>query len=199
MYHLQPSWPAVSAPDLGAGAALRCATHQNVETYLRCARCQTPICPRCLVMTPVGAKCRACARARRLPTFELSPLNVILAVLASLVGAIVLGALGSVVLRIVPLFVMVFPLLVGLVLGEAVSRVANRKRHLLLRVIAGTGVILSYFALSLGDFLVHDTLGLAQSGVLGPLLVNVLIGVVTNPFMLVFVALGVWVAFNRAG
>lgn len=189
----------MSTSEAGPGAALRCATHPNVETYLRCAQCQKPICPHCLVMTPVGAKCRACARPRRLPTFELSLLNLIVAALVMVVASLVAGAIGSIVLRVVPLFMIIFPFAVGFGLGEIVSRVVNRKRHVILRVIAGLGVVISYVILSLGDFLVHEPLGLIGSGMLGSLLLNVLVGVVENPFILVFLALGIWVAAYRVG
>lgn len=46
-----------------------CERHGRV-TSIACATCATPICPRCLVRTPVGFKCRACAggaRTRRRP------------------------------------------------------------------------------------------------------------------------------------
>ncbi|MGH9281110.1 MAG: B-box zinc finger protein [Acidimicrobiales bacterium] len=33
-----------------------CARHRT-PTQLRCVRCQRPICPRCLVQTPVGFMC----------------------------------------------------------------------------------------------------------------------------------------------
>ncbi len=189
----------MSASEAGPGAALHCATHPNVETYLRCAQCKTPICPQCLVMTPVGAKCRACARPRRLPTFELSPLNLVVATLLMIVGSVIAGAVGSIVLRFVPLFMMIFPLAVGFGLGEVISLAVNRKRGVILRVIAGIGVVISYLILSLGDFVVHEPFGLIGSGLVGPMLLNVLVGLVTNPFILVFLALGVWVAIYRIG
>lgn len=71
--------------------AERCATHREVETYLRCGRCGTPICPRCLVQTPVGARCRACARVRRLPVYDVGPRFLLRGGLAALVGAFVGG------------------------------------------------------------------------------------------------------------
>ena len=52
-------------------AIVKCATHPNVETELACGRCGKPICPRCLVYTPVGARCRDCAQLRRLPTYQV--------------------------------------------------------------------------------------------------------------------------------
>src|SRR3954451_3122364 len=44
---------------------LRCARHPGVETVLRCGRCETPICPRCSIATPVGARCPSCAQVKR--------------------------------------------------------------------------------------------------------------------------------------
>ena len=41
----------------------KCARHPSVETTLRCGRCETPICPRCLVHTPVGARCPDCGQS----------------------------------------------------------------------------------------------------------------------------------------
>jgi hypothetical protein len=38
-----------------------CARHPQVETMLRCGRCDTPICPRCMVHSGVGIRCPDCA------------------------------------------------------------------------------------------------------------------------------------------
>ena len=42
-----------------------CPRDPEVETNLRCGRCNQLICPRCLVTTPVGARCPSCARIGR--------------------------------------------------------------------------------------------------------------------------------------
>jgi membrane associated rhomboid family serine protease len=39
---------------------VKCARHPEVETGLRCNRCNTPICPRCAERTPVGFRCPDC-------------------------------------------------------------------------------------------------------------------------------------------
>lgn len=39
-----------------------CKRHPAIETGLKCGRCGTPICPRCMVYTPVGVRCPDCAR-----------------------------------------------------------------------------------------------------------------------------------------
>ena len=44
---------------------LYCANHPNVETYLRCNKCERPICAKCAVRTPVGYRCRDCINAHQ--------------------------------------------------------------------------------------------------------------------------------------
>ena len=56
-----------------ADTAHHCATHPDVESELQCGRCEKYICPRCMVQTPVGARCRECAQMRRLPMYTLGP------------------------------------------------------------------------------------------------------------------------------
>jgi hypothetical protein len=41
---------------------VRCAYHPNAETELACGRCNTPICPRCLIHTEVGIRCPKCCQ-----------------------------------------------------------------------------------------------------------------------------------------
>jgi B-box zinc finger len=186
-------------PETNIDEALRCAAHPGTVTYLRCQQCGTPICPRCLVMTPVGAKCPRCAKARRLPTFTLSPLNVVVAVLSGLVGAIVLGVVGSYFVRFVPFASILFPFAAGFALAELISVGVNRKRHPLLKVLAGAAVVLSFLLLGVGVFIVRDPGVLAHPAALTLVLLNGLKDVVVNPFNLLFLILGIWVAVQRIG
>lgn len=123
-----------------------CAIHKNVETALLCGRCGTPICPGCLVSTPVGARCRNCAQVRRLPTFQLSPLILTRGVVAGLVA----GALGGVVWGLLSViiflgfFAFFIAMGIGYVIGEAVSWATNRKRGPQLVGIVVAAVILAF-------------------------------------------------------
>jgi hypothetical protein len=124
-----------------------CTAHPKVETGLRCSRCDTPICPRCLVMTPVGARCKACARLSRLPMFVAGPRHVLLAVAAGLGSAL----LGAVALLFIPSFGFLTLLLYagfGYGVGEAVSLATNRKRATALAWIAaacaGAGALVAF-------------------------------------------------------
>jgi hypothetical protein len=116
------------------GGRTTCARHRNVETYLRCGKCETPICPKCLVHTPVGARCPKCAAPPRSMRRGGGPLSNVLAGLAGLgvgmVGGVVLAFFQFGVFAIVPL------ILTGFLVGEAIGAVARRPYGRTLAVVA---------------------------------------------------------------
>ncbi len=124
-----------------------CATHPDIETHLRCGKCGKPICPKCLVQTPVGAKCPDCAKLYKLPTFRVTKRYYLRAAGTALGMAIVCGLVWGVVMSLVPFFFLNFLLAagVGYAVGEVVSLSVNRKRGTGLAVTAGIGVAISYF------------------------------------------------------
>lgn len=132
-----------SAPlPLDESGTLRCARHPNTETVLRCGKCETPICPRCLISTPVGARCPTCARVRRFAVL-LKP-----AELARAVGyGIAASAVGTVILTFIPLLGLLGYAALGFLVGEAVSVGANRKR---VRELAPTAVACLFLGFELG-------------------------------------------------
>ena len=81
---------------------LRCATHPNVETNLRCGKCGKPICPKCMVQTPVGTRCRECARLNKAPTFRVSGWYYLRASGTALGLAVVVGLVWSFVEALLP-------------------------------------------------------------------------------------------------
>jgi ribosomal protein L40E len=127
---------------------MQCATHPRVETELACGRCGKAICPRCLVQTPVGARCRECAGVRRLPTFEVSPASTARGLGASVAtGAVAGAAWGGLLpytLGVYGYFVFFIALGIGYAVGEAVSWATNRKRGPVLQGIAVAGVVEAY-------------------------------------------------------
>ena len=146
---------------------MKCATHPEVETNLRCGKCGKPICPRCMVQTPVGARCRDCARLYKLPTYRVSAGYYLRAIGTALGMAVVCGIVWGLVRIFVPFFLLniVIAAGVGYAIGEVVSLSVNRKRGKGLAAIAGTAVLISYLANILlplgGHFSLFDILALA--------------------------------------
>jgi hypothetical protein len=162
---------------------LKCSRHPQVETNLRCSKCGTPICPRCLVQTPVGARCPDCARLSRLPVYQVPAAYYLRASGAGLVTAIACGIAWAVIDWVIPFFS--FSLLLapaaGYVIGEVISRSVNRKRGTGLAVIAGIAVVIALLV-RLGFFFL--LLGFHIS------LINIIIDLVAT-------AIGIFVAVTR--
>jgi hypothetical protein len=152
--------------------AVFCSTHPKVETYLRCGRCDTPICPRCLIQTPVGARCRACARLRRLPIYDVGPRLLLRGAAAGLAAATFGGSIVFLAMGFLPFLIGV--LIVGALFGygvsEVVSLAANRRRGASLfwttavALVLGLGLgssVLLYIGMPGGPELVHLARALA--------------------------------------
>ena len=125
---------------------MRCATHHDVETSLKCGKCGKPICPKCLVQTPVGARCPECARLYKLPTYRVSTRYYLRATGAGLGMAIVAGIIWGTFGALLPFFFLNLFLGagVGYATGEVVSLSVNRKRGTVLAIVAGLAVVASY-------------------------------------------------------
>jgi hypothetical protein len=127
-------------------APLYCATHPDVETQLRCGKCGKPICPRCLVQTPVGSRCRECAKLYKLPTYRLTPAYYLRAIGAAIGSAAILGATWGFISTFISFSYLNLLAFAGIgwVIGEVMGLATNRKRGLWLAVIGGAAVILCW-------------------------------------------------------
>jgi len=150
-------------PSADESGTLRCARHPNTETVLRCGRCETPICPRCLVPTPVGARCPTCAQVKRFSTL-LKPRE-----LARSIGfGLLVAAVGTVVLTFIPFLGLIGYAALGFGVGEAVSVGANRKRVRELAPIAVACLFLG-FEIGVVGLFVANGLPLSLALVLQPI------------------------------
>ena len=125
---------------------MRCATHPEIETTLRCNKCGKPICPKCLVHTPVGARCPDCARLYKLPTFQITARYILIAAGTGLGMAIACGLIWGVLSSLVNFLYLNLLLAAGAgyAIGEVVSLSVNRKRGTILVLIASLAVVVSY-------------------------------------------------------
>jgi hypothetical protein len=152
---------------------MKCATHPDVETELMCSRCGKPICPRCLVQTPVGARCRECAHLRRIPTYDVATRFLLRGVAAAAAVGALAGLLWHVILpqRVTGIVyvALFFALGLGYAVGEAVSWATNRKRGAVLQGVAASGVVVAYLVRNLlqgsGLITANDVFGWVTVGI----------------------------------
>lgn len=123
--------------------ALYCTNHPQRGTVLRCGKCERPMCTDCLIHTPVGLRCRQCANIRPSPIYDVKAGRLLLATAAGLAVAVVAG---MVVFAFVRPFALWLSWAYGLLVGEAVSAAANRKRGPNLQLITIASIIVGAVA-----------------------------------------------------
>jgi hypothetical protein len=139
--------------------APRCVNHPGVETRLTCSNCGNPICPRCMVATAVGQKCRDCARQPRSAKGTPTP-----ALLARAFGAgFVVAALGAAALLFVPFLGLILAAVLGIAVAATARWAARGRVHNQLGGVAGVAAVLGIAAtaLLLGAAVLHPRLLLA--------------------------------------
>lgn len=128
---------------------MKCAAHPSVETGLRCGKCDKAICPKCMVMTPVGARCRECAGLKRLPTYNVPAIYYLRAAGVGFGTGVVVGFIWYFAALIVSAFLFgLFPVIAaagaGYVVATSISMAVNKKRGRGLALIGGGSVIVSW-------------------------------------------------------
>lgn len=118
--------------------ALRCANHPATTTYIRCSRCEKPICTRCMYPTPVGYRCAECFNPQVTPMYKLDTSRLPLAIAAGLGVAVA----GGIFWGFFPQFAFWDALLMGFVISDVIGRFANQKR----------GPVLQYSAVAAAVF-----------------------------------------------
>lgn len=134
--------PALGTPDTGvvadADGRMFCYRHPATETWLRCGRCDQPICTRCSVQGPVGSRCRQCGLVKNDPLTSFTPRQVVLGAGAAVVGGAVAGFLGN--------YVGFFSILIGYFAGRFIAdfvlRLVGYKRGPVMLAILFGGIVL---------------------------------------------------------
>jgi hypothetical protein len=122
----------------------QCKRHPKIETNLACGKCGDPICPKCMVETPVGARCPSCAGLSRVPTYRVSKVFYLRAVGAGL-GAAILGSILWIFLSsIMGFFFWLLAAAIGYGVGELISLSVNRKSGTGLAVIGAVAAALCF-------------------------------------------------------
>jgi len=115
-----------------------CPFHPDVETYLRCKRCDRPICSKCAIPTPTGYICPEC-ESQQQKTFDTAlPIDYILAVIITLV----LSGIGSVIAQSLGFFTILLAPAAGVIIAEIVRAVIRRRRaRRLFQAVAASAVL----------------------------------------------------------
>lgn len=140
--------------------AKKCKRHPAVETSLLCSKCETPICPKCGISTPVGMRCPECATSGKSPLFQPSFLEAIK------VGAVALGAgvVGSwIFISGLGFYTLFLSFAYGYAVGEAVLRVGKRKRGWRVEITAALGITIG----ALGTKALGAWMGQGATGLIG--------------------------------
>lgn len=117
-----------------------CARHPQEKTVIRCATCGTPICPKCMVVTPVGMKCPDCGRNANAALSEIPALKMLLVVIISLASGYIAAIIGS-----LGFLIMLFSLPFGYFVGRTILRVVGMKHGSMLEAVTGAGIVLGAF------------------------------------------------------
>ncbi len=139
----------ILADDGDEPEARTCTWHPERETLLSCSRCGRPMCPACARKHPVGLRCKDCAKELRSPLYKVSAAQVLgglaLGTGAAALGALVVGFLAGRFGWISLLAAWA----AGMVVGDATSRGAGRKRGRQLQVTAAAAAMLGALLLGL--------------------------------------------------
>jgi len=152
-------------------------------------RCGQPICTRCIVQTPVGARCRECAGVRRLPLSQLESADYLRG-LGVMLG---LGLAGGLAWSQAGFFGFFVALLLGYFAGAGIDWAVRGRRGPVAMVMAGATVVLAYLSSPFASLLLVGLSGRAFP----PGLLASLVGAWFNPFGLLFLAIAVGVAVSR--
>lgn len=139
---------------------VHCARHPDVETTLRCNRCNTPICPRCAVRTPVGFRCPDCVRAQSAIFYNAGWMDYVIAAVVALILSVIVGFLAP----LVGWFFMIFigPA-AGRLIGEIIFRATRRRRGRQMWLVAGAAMIVGVVLPVLGPALLFGNLRILLS------------------------------------
>jgi hypothetical protein len=130
----------VVAPDatsLADGERLFCYRHRDRETWIRCGRCDQPICPSCAMQGPVGFRCRECGTPAFDPLTSFTARQIVLGALVSLVA----GSFAGLVASRVGFFGVFIAFFAGGMIAEAVTRVTGYKRGPVMWAIVFGGIV----------------------------------------------------------
>ena len=128
--------PIAETPD--GGEALFCYRHPTRETWVRCGRCDRPICTGCAMQGPVGLRCKQCGKPAFDPLTSFTPSQLVLGIATSLLAGLAAGFIAA---RI-GFFSIIVAYFAGGFIAEFVARVTGYKRGPVMVAILFGGILI---------------------------------------------------------
>jgi len=145
----------VTAPSIAetpaADDSLHCYRHPDRETWIRCGRCDRPICTSCAMQGPVGSRCKQCGTLAFDPLTSFTPRQFVL----GLATALVAGAIAGFIASRIGIFSVVIAYFAGGFIAEIVTRVTGYKHGPVMFGIVFGGIVLGTIAGAAGAFWVE--------------------------------------------
>lgn len=147
---------------------LYCANHPNVETVLRCNRCEKPICVKCAVKMPTGYRCKECVKSQMkiFDTAELVdyPIGFFVAFLLSMLASGIISTLGFIGFYGWIILIAAAPT-AGLIIAEALRRAIRRHRSASLYATILVALVLGALPITVGNLIEFNSTGLIVQGI----------------------------------
>jgi hypothetical protein len=121
---------------------LYCYRHPDRETYVRCGRCDQPICMGCAMQGPVGMRCKKCGTPSRDPLTMMTPQQLALGGLVAIGAGTVGGFIG---IQMGFFFALCLGPFAGGFISEAVQRVTGYKRGVRIKALVLGGILAGVF------------------------------------------------------
>jgi hypothetical protein len=139
---------------------LFCYRHPDRETWIRCGRCDRPICTQCAMQGPVGLRCKTCGRPAFDPLTSFTPVQLVLGIVVALGAGIVAGYLSG---RI-GFFSVIVAWFAGGIIAELVGRVTGYKRGPVMLAIVLGGILVGSLLGGAAAFLVDYGVLIGDAG-----------------------------------
>lgn len=116
---------------------LFCYRHPDRETWVRCGRCDRPICTQCAMQGPVGFRCRECGKPVRDPMSTFTPVQLAGGLVASFGG----GLLAAYISGRFGFFALFVAFFAGGLIVQGITRITGYKMGTLMDAIVYGGII----------------------------------------------------------
>ena len=143
-----------------------CYRHPDVETGLRCNRCNKLICPQCAHRTPVGFRCPDCIREQEDKFFTGGNSDYVIAALITLPLSFIAAWFLTGLMRgflFIFLSFLIIPAVVGFI-AEVVRWAVGKRRSRYLGHVAAGSLIVATLPFVLGSLLTGSLFGLLGPG-----------------------------------